>query len=32
VANIGDEFGCHPSLPAETADGRSVGSPGWTTL
>jgi hypothetical protein len=32
VANMGDRFGGHRGLPAESADARSVGSPGSPTL
>jgi hypothetical protein len=32
VANIGNRFGGHRSLPAESADARSVRSKVWATL
>jgi len=32
VANMGNSFGGHRSLPAGTADARSVGASGWTTM
>jgi hypothetical protein len=32
VANIRDGFGGHRTLPADSADARSVGSPGSATL